>query len=453
MRVLHYSLGFPPYRTGGLTKYCFDLMQTQVEQGDEVGLLWPGRMSLFGSKHTSIRKSVYKGQTTEYGIASYEIINPLPVSLDEGITEIDQYIKAGDENIYYRFLKEIKPDIIHIHTLMGLHREFIKAAKRLKIRTIFTTHDYFGLCSKVTLFYDGHTCDEMDCSKCVNCNKSALSLNKVKMMQSGIYRVLKGSFLVKKARARHRKNFFEDKKVVASDTIIADEQAAKCYQRLRSFYISILSDIDIIHFNSTIAEKIYTRYFRPKEYKVINIAHRGITDNRKIKKFDNKKLRITFLAPAKPFKGFEILIQALDELWQEGHRNFELNIYSVSGKKRSYLHEQDGFKQSDFIMIFENTDLLVAPSIWYETFGFTVLEALSYGVPVIVSENVGAKDLVQGIENCICQPTKESLKNIIEKIYTDRSLLISMNREIMELPGKLFSNSIKEIYSLYDREE
>jgi hypothetical protein len=25
MKILHYSLGFPPYRTGGLTKYAVDL--------------------------------------------------------------------------------------------------------------------------------------------------------------------------------------------------------------------------------------------------------------------------------------------------------------------------------------------------------------------------------------------------------------------------------------------
>ena len=36
MRILHYALGFPPWRTGGLTKYCVDLMLTQKEQGYEV---------------------------------------------------------------------------------------------------------------------------------------------------------------------------------------------------------------------------------------------------------------------------------------------------------------------------------------------------------------------------------------------------------------------------------
>lgn len=33
---------------------------------------------------------------------------------------------------------------------MGLHCEFVDAAKELGIKTIFTSHDYFGLCPKVT---------------------------------------------------------------------------------------------------------------------------------------------------------------------------------------------------------------------------------------------------------------------------------------------------------------
>ena len=32
MKILHYFLGFPPYRSGGLTKYAFDLMTAQVEE-------------------------------------------------------------------------------------------------------------------------------------------------------------------------------------------------------------------------------------------------------------------------------------------------------------------------------------------------------------------------------------------------------------------------------------
>ena len=36
MRILHLSLGLPPFRTGGLNRYCADLMQQQVEDGQDV---------------------------------------------------------------------------------------------------------------------------------------------------------------------------------------------------------------------------------------------------------------------------------------------------------------------------------------------------------------------------------------------------------------------------------
>ena len=33
MKILHYALGFPPYRSGGLTKMCIDLMVQQAKEG------------------------------------------------------------------------------------------------------------------------------------------------------------------------------------------------------------------------------------------------------------------------------------------------------------------------------------------------------------------------------------------------------------------------------------
>lgn len=35
------------------------------------------------------------------------------------------------------------------------------------------------------------------------------------------------------------------------------------------------------------------------------------------------------------------------------------------------------------------------PGVWKETFGMVVREVLSYGVPVLVSQNVGAKDILE----------------------------------------------------------
>ena len=41
MKILHYTLGFQPQRTGGLVKYAEDLMLEQIAQGYQVAALYP----------------------------------------------------------------------------------------------------------------------------------------------------------------------------------------------------------------------------------------------------------------------------------------------------------------------------------------------------------------------------------------------------------------------------
>ena len=55
MRILHYSLGLPPYRSGGLTKYCTDLMVEQAKSNDEIFLLFPGRMNFIKKDNVKIK--------------------------------------------------------------------------------------------------------------------------------------------------------------------------------------------------------------------------------------------------------------------------------------------------------------------------------------------------------------------------------------------------------------
>jgi len=54
MRILHYFLGFPPYRTGGMTRFANDLMNTQKKEGNEVIAIWPGKMNFIFGKKTKI---------------------------------------------------------------------------------------------------------------------------------------------------------------------------------------------------------------------------------------------------------------------------------------------------------------------------------------------------------------------------------------------------------------
>lgn len=444
MRILHYSLGFPPYRTGGLTKYCTDLMLEQKDQGHEVALIWPGRINLLKKK-----TEICSGKKWN-DIGNYELVNPLPVPLDEGIIDIDAFTKKVDESIYLRFLKYYNPDVIHIHTLMGLHEEFIWAANKLGITTVFTSHDYFGICPKVTLFYHGSACDhDGDCKECVQCNKTALSINKITILQSSIYRRLKDTSVIKILRKRHRQEFFDDSIVLKEE---ANEEAkARDYIKLRQYYVSMLEMVDIIHFNSSISEAVYKKYINPKNSAMIPITHRDVKDHRQLKNFEYGKLRITYLGPAKPFKGFQFLLGVLDRMWDKDIREFELHIYSETREDRPYISiKQNGYPYDQLQEIFYNTDVLVVPSQWYETFGFTVLEALSYGVPVISSDIVGAAD-IDGVVRFKHDDSKE-LETKIRELLKSKERRIELNSKYlgMDFSQFLMKNHIRQIEMLYN---
>ncbi|MCM1188853.1 MAG: glycosyltransferase [bacterium] len=448
MRILHYFLGFPPYRTGGLTKYALDLMREQVGDKNDVMALWPGRIGIV-DKRVRIRREM-----TVEGITSYELINPLPVSLDEGIRCVDAYMKKCCMQVYGDFLSKQKPDVIHIHTLMGVHREFIDAAVKLGIRTVFTTHDYFGICPRVTLFQGDHVCeDDHDCKDCVRCNSRALSLKKIAVMQSSIYRKVKNNVFMRMLRKRHRSRFFSEETMpqASEDVLMCD---ADEYLRLRSYYIGMLERMDVIHFNSSVAEFVYKRYFTPKFSRVVTITHRNVKDRRKDNVWQyNKVLRITCLAPAKPFKGFTVLKDVLDELWREGYREFELKMYSTVNERAPYMRiYENGFQDGQLCSIMAETDVLIAPSIWYETFGFTVLEAVSCGVPVIISNHVGAKDIIGQGGIVVEAGNREELKQAILSLTKERQN--ELRSAVLESAFvKPWRTLVDETYQLYTGEE
>ena len=191
----------------------------------------------------------------------------------------------------------------------------------------------------------------------------------------------------------------------------------------------MLANFSVIHYNSTIAQRAYEEVFKDfYEYRIIPITHSAIKDHRMKKKFADDCLRIRYLGPQAGVKGYTILKQALDMLWKD-RQNFCLDIHFEPIERSPYMRVHNRYNYSELGDIFRETDVLVAPSIWYETFGYTVLEALSYGVPVIISDTVGAKDiLADGAGIVINGISAEKLFKEI-KLITPKKLL-EMNSEI-----------------------
>ena len=109
------------------------------------------------------------------------------------------------------------------------------------------------------------------------------------------------------------------------------------------------------------------------------------------------------------------------------------------------------YKYQELPDVMNQFDVLVTPSEWEETFGFTVLEGLSYGISVIVSNKVGAKDLiVEGKNGFVVEGNVQPLKNRILWLIENPQIVKEMNTYIVnEFPVKTMIEHSREIENLY----
>ncbi|WP_379244517.1 glycosyltransferase [Paenibacillus sp. GCM10028914] len=434
---MHVSLGLPPLRTGGLTKYSMDLMLTQQRMDQEISLLYPGHYTLQRNLHIQKNDSFHD-------IEVYEIVNPLPVSLLGGVKKPEEFMKLGNREPYERLLYKVKPDIIHMHTFMGIHKQFLEVAKELGIKIVFTSHDYFGICPKVNLLnHEGKACESFQYGQaCIACNQNGYSSGMMYMMQSRVYRRFKNSHIVKHLRKKIKQRVHPAENGIPDGlkSNSSNPVLASLYAELRNYYLEMYSLIDRIHFNSSISQQEYSKYIS-NQGDIISLRHRNMKDRRSIKPFqkDHQPLRLTYLGPVDVYKGFFLLKDSLDLLESWGISSWHLNVYGDAtlsdedyNVDRYTFHGR--YEYEDLAAIFNHTDLLIIPSIWKETFGFIGMEALAYGVPILITDQVGFKDLIHdGLTGFIAAPEVNDLASRMRYILENRRRLEEINQNIIAM--------------------
>lgn len=391
MNILHYSLGFPPNRTGGLVKYSNDLIFSQSIMGHQIVYLYPGKYEYF--KKTNIK---YIGKNND-GITLYRIDNGLPLPLKKGIRTPKDFMRTAPDDLYLDFLKKFNFDVIHVHTLMGIHKEFFEAAKILNIPVVFTSHDYFGLTIEPTFFYDGvsyHDKNSFDIWQKIANN--ALSTYQLRLFQLSHYHAIRTI----KNGVNHilsytkKDDSYDLKREANMNQVLAEEKNDYSdWRNLNKYYQYIFSLISKFHFNSRVALDVFKRnlQFEITNYSVIPISNNSINTRIFVKKNVNV-VKIAYIGPDEEYKGFYDFLKLVNYL---DHSSFGFHTYGYTPSKPIYGVEQHGlYSKDDIDKVFNSFDVLIVPSKWKETFGFITLEALSYNKVVFTSQNVGSRDLL-----------------------------------------------------------
>lgn len=215
-----------------------------------------------------------------------------------------------------------------------------------------------------------------------------------------------------------------------------EDETMSDYWKLLDYYKECFDLVDCFHFNSEVAEDVYNRYLPSCMGKVVPITHCGIKDNRRHKNFKDKVLHIGFIGNSTPYKGLPLLISMLESLGESD--SWDLSVWGGGvGKHLSLpVFYKGKFGPSTIADVYDVMDVLVVPSIWKETFSLVTLEALSYGVPVIVSDNVGAQDIVKEYNQRFVYHSEDELKSLLLEILEDRSILRDFNQKILDMPWK-----------------
>ena len=451
MKILHYLLGLPPVRTGGLVKYALDLAEAQSAY-DEVYLLIPGAIAIKREKR--FRIAVRRAGSWKK-VPVYRVNNPLPIPMGNGIADIDEFTLPCNGEQYGKFLKKLKPDMIHMHTLMGIHREFLTEAKALKIPVIFTTHDYFGICPTVNLFCKDNICSAPYVN-CGECSRFAFSEKRLLLEQSAVYRLYrKSNFMIQLLRMDILKGLMKSMRsnVVKEGLYTEGNNKKNDYQKLRNYYNEMFRNVTYFHFNSDVSRSVYEQNLGSLPGEVVYVSNSSVKDRRRIKQSDGK-LKIGFLGGDSAFKGLKFLQEVVNELYASGMEQIELQVYgSLTRTPYPFCKYYDSFLETERDLVFERMDVLAVPSKWLETFGMVVLEALSYGVPVMVSYKVGAQALLNqngkpfGV---VLQDSTEEWKACIAELYRNREKIRSFSENIgktsLELDYALHVNRIRRVY-------
>lgn len=153
--------------------------------------------------------------------------------------------------------------------------------------------------------------------------------------------------------------------------------------------------------------------------------------------FSESKFRVSFVGLIEPWKGFHYLVEAFESLKLS---DSELVLWGGSGSRpvSKYLDEHTRrnptikvraveVRSLGYGEVYAKSSVLVHPSL-ADGFGYVVAEAMASGIPVIVTRNTGAAELVEDGKNgyVIAAGDRDAIADRLRHLALNPALLRKM---------------------------
>ena len=330
--------------------------------------------------------------------------------------QMDRRSTPQEAKIYQILLDVFQVDTVHIHHTMGLSLDLFQQAKKRNIPLFFTFHDFYYICPSIKLLdaRNEGCIGKQTAQKCRECLAA----------RKGIEH---GDLVLEKWR--------EDRLecLRLCDQLFAPSESAK--------------QIVSIHFPE-IAEKI----------KVIphGVEQVRLEPGDKQISASGNKMNVAFIGSLSAEKGSRIARQLIENNdWIDWHIFGGIEDRELASLQRPNLKIYGWYKREQLPDLLREAriDLVCIFSIWAETFCYTLSEALSSGIPVIVTD-IGA--LGERVRKNQCgwvvdlENTMAQTEGILHNLQNNPNLLEEKKNRVQAYTPKSLEEMAGEYLKAYE---
>lgn len=390
MKILFVNSLYFPIQVGGAEKSVQFLAESLASMGHEVGVI-----SLIDSRATP-SSQIINGVKT-YTITLSNLFWPFSERTAPSILKLLWHLidvlNPFNLRAIDRIIEEFKPDVVHTNNLKGISVAAWLAAKKRGLPVVHTLRDYYLICPRSSLFKNNRRCQ----TQCGECKFFAAP---------------------KKALSKH----------VDAVTGISEFILAKHIDQ--GFFEGAVDKIKI--FNAFPANE------HPMEKAI------------------SERVKFGYIGRVGPEKGIEsILSLAMDT--PEATFLVAGDMASDYGKQLVETYARPNIQFVGYQAphtFFNQIDILIVPSIWDEPFGRIIVEAYSYGVPVMGAMRGGIPELIEeGRTGFLFEPDLAGdMASTLTKIMQAPDCLAEMAPRCYEKSGEFAAGPILDQYlTLYEK--
>lgn len=316
-------------------------------------------------------------------------------------------------------IKKEKIDVVHCHNTFPLISPSVYyAARSLKVPVVQTIHNFRFLCPNGSFFCNGKICEE-----CVTKNSLIPAI---------------------------KKNCYRESKIqtIVLTTMLVVHRWLGTYKKINYIF---LTDFNRKMFSKLIDIDSDYVFVKPNFYENANTINNDKISQRE---YD---MHFTFVGRLEENKGILTLLK----LWEQLPEYYELHIFGDGTYRETIIKMAEKMPNVKFYgfqpqnKVFEDTNsccAVIISSEWHETFGMSIPESFSRGIPVITTDFGAPAALISESRGGLIYRYDDykSLKECLDEVYNNGEIFSgnAINYYKEHLSG---AANYKRIIEIYDK--